>query len=168
MSDPTLAEVLTWFKTDMTPKRTTSAGFSGNRLWKSPPSWFRGNTEDPNGLCGDVAFYLHEKMFEKFNTYSTSDGYQIGMILWEGAILNHIANVMFVKGKTSKCKYTYSHKTKLITAINGKSQYTDPELKKLKVLDLYYKKSSDVRTWWADQDSMGGTLTLANLSQIND
>jgi len=34
-------------------------------------------------------------------TYATSDGYLLGVVLWEGLVLNHIANVMLPKDSAS-------------------------------------------------------------------
>ena len=165
--EPDLREVIAWFENEMVPRRTAAAGFSGNRLWKTPAMWLRGgNTEDPNGLCGDASWYLHEQFWEAFNGYTTRDGFEIGMVLWEGAVLNHIACVMRLKAKTSRQTYTYDTRTRLAVSKGSTGEYGTSELMRLVVLDLYYKKHGDLRSWWSDMDAMGGTVTLSTLSDM--
>lgn len=165
--EPDLREVISWFESDMVPKRTAAAGFSGNRLWKTPAMWIRGgNVEDPNGLCGDAAWYLHEQFWQAFNGYHTRDGFQIGMVLWEGTVLNHIACVMRVKNKASRRTYTYDARARKAKCEGGDGEYGTSELMRLAVLDLYYKTHSDLRTWWKDRDDLDGTVTLSNLSDM--
>src|SRR6267378_2305571 len=96
---PTLAEADSWFETKVIPQRTTRAGFSANRVVKTPRSTIMGNTSDPNGLCGDASLFVLETFDKAFpKTFrDTADGYTLGLILWEGTILNHIANVMLPK-----------------------------------------------------------------------
>jgi len=74
-NQPTLAAVDRWFRERVLPARTAYAGFSPNRLWKGPVSLVRGNEEDPNGLCGDAALYVHERFFADFGDYRTSEGH---------------------------------------------------------------------------------------------
>ena len=158
---PTLAEATEWFKEKVIPRRTTVSGFSGNRLWKTPMALVRGNTEDPNGLCGDTTSFVAEEYYRQNKDYRTSDGYIIGMVLYEGSILNHIANVMLVESMIRKETYTYDSKTQTATATDGKGRYDTPSLFRLQVFDLYYKQAQDLRTWWKDQDSdFGGTITI--------
>jgi hypothetical protein len=167
---PTLVEVDKWFETSVIPKRTTSAGFSINRIIKTPRGLL-GNTSDPNGLCGDASLYVYEAFDKAFpKTFrDTSDGYQLGGILWEGAILNHMANVMLPKsvGKL----YVYEVKGKapmpIVPALEGRASYvmkkgtmSGKELAGLHVYDLYYKKRTTVEDWWQELDEMGGRLTV--------
>jgi hypothetical protein len=166
----TLAETRDWFKSTVIPKRTASAGFSGNRVWKSPQAIFRGNTEDPDGLCGDAAAYVIDEFYKEYDNYITSDGYTIGVILWKGKISNHIANVMLVKGKVGPEVYKWDSTSKTaITASPTVSSYSSPDLLRLYVYDLYYKKATTVEAWWQDLDSdMGGSIKIGRLFSIDD
>lgn len=164
-----LADTKTWFEQTIIPQRTASAGFSFNRLWKSPRALFKGNIEDPDGLCGDAAAYVYERFFNDFGDYITTDGFQIGMILWNGRISNHIANVMLVKKKTAPETYKWDSKRRVAVSAASGGQYTSSQLLKLYVYDLYYKQTSTVQLWWKDLDSsMGGTVKIALLHNIED
>ena len=156
---PTLAETRTWFKSKVIPKRTASAGFSGNRIWKTPRSAF-GNVEDANGLCGDAALFTAEEFFRSFNDYRTSDGHIIGMILWKGRFLNHVANVLLKSSLVDLETYSYNSSTRNVVSNLKKPQYNTSALFKLTVLDLYYKEVTDLKTWWEDQDNLGGTIQI--------
>lgn len=157
---PNLVEAEAWFKDECVPKRTASAGFSGNRLWKTPQSLFRGNAEDADGLCGDAALFCCEEYYRKFDDYSTSDGFIIGMVLWEGVFLNHIANVMLVSKKAVHETYTFHKDTKMVSCRKPVATYGTAELLRLRVFDLYYKKACSLREWWHDLDALGGRITI--------
>jgi hypothetical protein len=157
---PTLVEASKWFEEKVIPQRTAAAGFSGNRVWKTPRSLFTGNTEDPNGLCGDAALFVAEEFYRTFNDYRTSDGHIIGMILWKGTMLNHVANVMLKSSATSLATFSYNSTTRSTRSGSDKSQYDTSALFKLQVLDLYYKKVSDLKQWWDDRDGLGGTVQI--------
>ena len=164
-----LAATKTWFENTIVPQRAASAGFSLNRLWKSPLALFRGNTEDPDGLCGDAAAYVYERFFTDFGDYITTDGFQIGLVLWNGRISNHIANVMLAKKKTAPETYKWDSKRRVAVSTAGVAQYTSSQLLKLYVYDLYYKKASTVELWWKDLDgAMGGSVKIALLHNIDD
>lgn len=169
-----------WFSNDIIPQRTTSAGFSGNRLWKSPRAIFSGNIEDPNGLCGDAAAFVVDEFFNEYNDYITSDGYQIGLVLWQGSFSNHIANLMLLKNKTGPETYKWDAEKKSAVLIKnprycspGKNQpsssYTSSDILGLYVYDLYYKKITSVKDWWFSLDSdFGGHIKIGQLHNIDD
>jgi hypothetical protein len=157
---PTLAETHTWFKTKVVPKRTASAGFSGNRIWKSPTSLITGNVEDADGLCGDAALFTVEEFYRTFDDYRTSDGHIMGMILWNGIVLNHVANVMLKNSLSSMETYSYDSSKRTVKSGAAKPQYNTSALFKLTVLDLYYKEISNLKTWWENQDDLGGKIQI--------
>ena len=172
---PTLDEAKEWFADKVIPMRTAKAGFSANRTWKSPERLITGNTEDPNGLCGDTTLFVAEEYYRQFKDYRTSDGFIIGMILWDGEVLNHIANVMLRQGRTSKEQYVYDsarREAKLLApeatriCIPKSGQYNNASLLTLWVFDLYYKaKPQTLGSWWTNQDSArGGVITIGEMS----
>jgi len=172
---PPLIEVDRWYETAMLPKRTAAAGFSGNRAWKSPRGWVKGNEDDPNGLCGDVSTFLAHAFEDEFRDLYTTDGFQLGMILWNGTVLNHIANVMLPKDKAVRQKFVTVgvittnmsgdnawkrlHKR---PSVQAKYLLSGPELMKVRVYDLYYKmKPTTVDKWWRHCDGgMNGTVEV--------
>jgi hypothetical protein len=175
---PTLGEVKKWFEEKVIPLRTAAAGFSMNRVWKSPRGVIAGNVEDPNGLCGDASFFVSEEYNRQFKTVYTSDGYVMGAVLWEGGSLqqNHIANVMLLAAKSGKENYIYNSSTQQIELLRPPTstvrtstvgaepitQYSTDLLFGLWVLDLYYKMPPQtLRFWWARRDSsLSGTITI--------
>ena len=168
-SEPTLNGADRWFQDSVVPMRTTAAGFSPNRHWKSPARMVTGNQEDPNGLCGDAAFFVNEEFFRKFGGYTTLDGFQIGVILWNGEMLNHIANVMLPKQKTAPQKYVWRDAANDIVGVSGKIQFAASELWPLHVYDLYYKQATTVDVWWSWRDSnFGGSIKLGMIYNIDD
>jgi hypothetical protein len=166
----TLVETKEWFKNTIIPKRIASAGFSPNRIWKSPLAIMKGNTEDPNGLCGDAAAYVIDEFDKEYDTDSTTDGYLIGVILWKGSISNHIANVMLMKGKVGPEIYKWDKTSRSArSAILTAASYTSFDLLRLYVYDLYYKKATTVEDWWKDLDSdMGGTIKIGRSHNIDE
>ena len=172
---PPLIEIDRWFVTAMLPKRTTVAGFSGNRLWKTPRDMFTGNVEDPNGLCGDCATFVTNEFDKIFRDRDTPDGYQLGMVLWNGTVLNHIANVMMPTAKSTRQKFVtvgkattnlsgdnaWKHANK-IKSVQARYLITGPEVLGLRVYDLYYKmKPTTLGAWWKDRDGgMNGTVEV--------
>ncbi len=163
---PTSLEVQKWFVREIIPKRTASAGFSGNRLWKGPLSLVRGNFEDPNGLCGDAAAFVIDAFFNAFGDYRTSDGARIAMVLWEGAILNHIANVLIADKRTAPETYRYDGRSRTAKGSLAQQQYSTSELMRLPVLDLYYKQADALKQWWEARDSLGGSIKLSLYSDM--
>jgi hypothetical protein len=166
----TLTEADTWFNEKILPKRTTRGGFSANRLWKSPSRLVTGNTEDPDGLCGDAASYVYEQFWNDFGDYTTTDGRHIGLILWRGAILNHIAAVMLATAKIAVQTYRWDAPKKTVMSVSGNPQYSSTEVLTLHVYDLYYKKKqTSVESWWKGLDArMGGIIKLALMHTIED
>lgn len=151
---PTLPEANRWFVEKIIPRRTTNSGFSPNRVWKGPRGIVMGNTEDPNGLCGDAAIFVFEQFFADFGDYRTRDGHQIGLVLWDGLILNHIANVMLVEGKVSPQTYEWTYRATWPHLVGGKGEYRTTQLLSLTVYDLYYKKGPmPLAQWWSDRDA---------------
>jgi len=174
---PTLAEVDTWFDKTALPARTTWSGFSWNRVYKSPQRLVGGNEADPNGLCGDASTYVieaFEKAFPKANP--TSDGFMLGLVLFDGLATNHIANVMLPQ--EAAFKQSFECKTKVVVMTfpasgkpgervasaspRSKSRYLGiKELLELHVYDLYYKKRTTIDSWWDDVSSnKGGSISV--------
>lgn len=160
---PALIEIDKWFETTVLPHRTAAAGFSKNRVYKSPLGLIRGNVDDPNGLCGDVSTYVAHLFDSTFRDLSTTDGFQIGMILWDGVVLNHIANIMLPTAKAAFQSYSTvggvtTHRVKAKPAYEIKPA----DFLKLRVYDLYYKlKPTTVKAWWEYLDSdMAGTVRI--------
>lgn len=165
MPTMTLAEVDKWFDEKILPARTARAGFSEGRIIKGPRALFTGNRSDPNGVCGDAALYVSDEYIANpAFAPSTSDGYTLGRIVWEGLVLNHTANVMLKNGATHKQVYEMKAGTTLVH-LNGskeKKGLQKAELFGLHVYDLYYKKRTTVGAWWKDLDGgYGGKLTIA-------
>ena len=173
---PSLAEADSWFDKKAIPARTTSSGFSLNRVYKSPRDLVTGNQVDPNGLCGDAASYVivaFDKAYPKANP--TSDGFMLGLVLWQGLASNHIANVMLPQDACFKQTFksnggvvvlTYPAGGKLGERIPGSPSRSHArylgakELLELHVYDLYYKKRTTIDSWWTDVDKKGGTITV--------
>jgi hypothetical protein len=173
---PSLTEADSWFDKKALPARTTSSGFSWNRVYKSPHRLVAGNQTDPNGLCGDASSYVIEafdKAFPKANP--TSDGFMLGLVLWEGMASNHIANVMLPQDAAHKQSFqskggvvilTDPASGKLGERVSGSSPRSRTrylgakELLGLHVYDLYYKKRTTIADWWDEIDSKGGTITV--------
>lgn len=165
-SAPTSLRVQQWFIEEVIPQRTAAAGFSGNRLWKGPMSYWRGNNEDPNGLCGDAAAYVIEAFFRKFSGFETADGKIVAMVLWNGHFTNHIANVLLPSKRKNREDYTYDQKTRTVKGSLSPQQYVSSEILRLPMLDLYYKKTMPLGEWWDARDSMGGKLTIAQYQDM--
>lgn len=163
VSRPTLAKVDLWFNSEVLPRRTVRAGFSLNRVWKGPRDLVKGNREDPDGLCGDAVMFVFEEFLRKFDaSFDTADGYFLAAILWDGTVLNHIANVMLKKDKVSTQTYRWDSVKNAAVATTEKGQYDTKELLSLRVYDLYYKKIMNVNQWWYSLDhAKGGTIRLA-------
>ena len=167
---PDLTEAKKWFDTKIVPKRTTNAGFSPNRIYKSPIALFTGNRPDPNGLCGDASYFVNEKFFETFGDYRTKDGYQFLMVLWEGLVTNHIANV-FVPIKNAHVQSYKMTAPDVLHKLKGKPNVSlsKNELLSLEVFDLYYKKRCKLKEWWEISDSaLGGQITIAHIYEMSD
>jgi len=161
-SDPSLGDVDAWFDKKVLPQRTASAGFSLNRIYKSPAGLFKGNEADANGLCGDAASYVLEAYGKAYpKTYTTSDGYLLGVVLWEGLVLNHIANVMLPKDSAFKQGFEKKAGAPVpLTSSGPKAKLLGyASLIKLRVYDLYYKTRTTLGPWWDDRDE-GGRITV--------
>jgi hypothetical protein len=167
---PTLTQTDDWFNDTILPKRTASAGFSGNRIWKSPRDLVKGNTEDPDGLCGDAADFMYEQFWRDFNSYETGDGFHMGLVLWKGTLVNHMANVMLVRTKIFVQEYSWDSKKRAISLTSGKAQYNTTEFFTLHVYDLYYKKkATTLEMWWKARDaSLSGTVKVGFPHNIDD
>ena len=158
-SDPSLADVDAWFDKKVLPQRTASAGFSFNRIYKSPAGIFKGNEADANGLCGDATSYVLEAYGKAYpRTYTTSDGYLMGVVLWEGLVLNHIANVMLPKDSAFKQGFEKKAGTPVpLTSSGSKAKLLNyAGFIKLRIYDLYYKTRTTLGPWWDDRDEGGG------------
>ncbi len=167
---PSLADVDDWFDRKIIPKRTTNAGFSLNRIINGPRAVLSGNNSDPNGLCGDAAAYVVDRYIDDIATPATSDGFVMAVILWNGTILNHIANIMLKSGKTGRETYdAVGGHLNLKKPATGTPQYSMSDLSDLYVYDLYYKTRSNALEWWKARDaSMSGTITVALMSDMAD
>jgi hypothetical protein len=175
---PTLAEAKKWFVEKVIPMRTAARGYSANRFWKTPRGWLSGNTEDANGLCGDATLFVAEEYYRQYKDYRTSDGYIIGMVLWDGGgklQQNHIANVMLLQDRTRKETYIYDsakQQTRIPpsahtmhpvrSAPRRLGQYNTASLLALWVFDLYYKMPPHtLGHWWTDRDrARDGVITI--------
>jgi len=176
---PTLDDARKWFAEKIIPLRTTWSGVSYNRMWKTPQRLFTGNDEDPNGLCGDTSLFVIEEYYRQFKDYRTSDGYVIGLVLWDGVVLNHIANVMLRQNGTRKERYfldSAKQEVRLFTtqpptmrpvkpAFRSFGQYNNASLLTLWVFDLYYKAPPQtLASWWTGRDSSrDGIITIGDL-----
>src|SRR6266404_9476878 len=132
---PKLYQTRDWFNSSVVPQRTAYSGLSPNRLWKTPISLVMGNAPDPNGLCGSAASFVGDQFFDRFDGYVTSDGYQIGMVLWVGSVFNHMANIMLLQGRTGLQKYQFNPSKQLLTCVSGTGQYNSAMLFSLDVFD---------------------------------
>lgn len=166
---PSLAEVDAWFDKTILPARTAWSGLSPSRLYKTPHRLVAGNQTDPNGLCGDTSSYVADEFNKAFRDLWTTDGYQIGMVLWEGLVANHIANVMLPRAKAVKQSFYYQGGVLIRPVVKASllgsptyaaSTLTEAELLALHVYDLYYKKRTTLGPWWEDLDRKGGTVTV--------
>ena len=173
---PSLAEADSWFDKQAIPARTASSGFSWNRIYKSPRDLVTGNQVDANGLCGDASSFVIEafdKAFPKANP--TSDGFMLGLVLWQGLASNHIANVMLPQDAAFKQTFKSNGGVVVLTAPTGgklgervpaasarsRTRYLSAKkLLELHVYDLYYKKRTTIDSWWKDVDSKGGSITV--------
>ncbi len=152
-----------WFKQEMIPKRTVSAGFSANRVWLGPRSLWVGNESNPNGLCGDCTQYVYENFWAHFGGLKAANGCDLKAIWWEGPVFNHIANILAppTMGKKEKFRYDKT-KNRLVSVDNEKAPANQTIMNAL-VLDLYYKKVQTVRQWWMDLDKLDDTITIAGI-----
>jgi hypothetical protein len=130
--------------------------------------------EDANGLCGDTTLFVAEQYNRDFKDYRTSDGWIVGMILWEGGNfgVNHIANVMLLQVKSRLERYTYDPskgQTELFVpgletrvSFEKRAQYETAPLLALCIFDLYYKEQPcPLRQWWTYRSaSLGGMITI--------
>jgi hypothetical protein len=171
---PSLADIDTWFDKKILPQRTAWSGVSLNRVYKSPHRIFAGNQSDPNGLCGDTTLFVFDSFDATFKTTVwTSDGYQLGAILWKGFASNHMANVMLPKAAARMQTFVMAGPTPVPLSVASLQQRASfvpkaksaadlggKQLLDLHVYDLYYKKRTTVAAWWKDLDDMKGELTV--------
>lgn len=171
---PSLADIDAWFDKHVLPKRTTWSGGSPNRLYKTPHRWFAGNQSDPDGLCGDTTLYVFDAYDATFKTTVwTSDGYQLGAILWKGLASNHMANVMLPKAAArmqtfvkvgdwpmSLAMHSLRQRTSFVPKEKTQAQLGGKDLLGLHVYDLYYKKRTTVAGWWLQLDAGRGEVTV--------
>ena len=169
---PSLSYADGWFDSQIIPRRTTWAGLSYNRWYVTPRARLASKPPiDPNGLCGETTEYVMKAYKERFHE-ATSDGYHIGVILWDDWLVNHMAVVMMVTGKHQKQCYEMlgGHLRRIpVEGIDSKEAnampgYRKEELFDLHVYDLYYKKRVTVGTWWREilrvQDNVKTTVSL--------
>lgn len=168
---PLLAQVDLWFDREIVPKRTAWAGFSPNRIYKTPNRLFAGNKSDPDGLCGDASTFVIEAFNDTFNYPWTPDGYQIGLALWEGAFSNHIASAMLLQKKTALQEFRYVGGVLIRPTLKqGKllggspafaaTTMTEAELLDIHIYDLYYRKRTNLGSWWEEIGGKRGTVRL--------
>jgi hypothetical protein len=162
---PTLAEADTWFEREILPERTAwPGGFSAYRyVWAGPRGIVkRANTPDPNGLCGDAVLWVKSRFLSYFDTFRTKDGYRLGLIQWDGSVLNHAACVMMKADKYQfqSYKMEWQFPDRKLSLVKGVEEYTQDELFALRVYDLYFKKMTTVKDWWSNCDNMDGVISL--------
>lgn len=171
---PSLAEIDAWFDRKILPQRTAWSGLSPSRVYKTPQRWFTGNQSDANGLCGDATLYVFDSYDATYKTTVwTSDGYQLGAVLWKGVATNHMANVMLPKAAAryqtfvlvgnvpmSRAAYSLQQRASFVAKDRGAANLAGKDLLALHVYDLYYKKRTTVGAWWEDLDQKKGELTV--------
>jgi hypothetical protein len=171
---PSLADIDAWFDKKVLPQRTAWSGLSPNRVYKTPHRLFAGNESDPNGPCGDTTLFVFDSYDATFKTAVwTSDGYQLGAILWNGLVLNHIANVMLPKAAARLRTFVMAgampvpraaaglqQRASFVPKAKSASDLDGKQLLTLRVYDLYYKKRTTVGAWWKDLDEMKGEVTV--------
>ena len=172
---PSLADIDAWFDRTILPQRTAWSGVSPNRLYKTPHRIVAGNQSDPNGLCADTTLFVFDSFDAAFKTTVwTSDGFQLGAILWQGFVSNHMANVMLPKaaarlqtfvmvGNAPMSRATYSLQQRASFAPKAKSaaDLDGTLLLALHVYDLYFKKRTTVGAWWEERDQQkNGEVTV--------
>jgi hypothetical protein len=157
---PSVNDVVDWFRTEVIPQRTTNAGGSPNRFYKTPLAKLRGNTADPNGLCGDAQLFVSQQMREKYGGWITSNGYILGDIVWvlgdpDALILNlnHAANVLFPFRHLQQHDFVWSDALHMPVPQESRPTMAGRDVLGLWVLDLYYKKAVPLRDWWRGLDS---------------
>ncbi|MGH6927610.1 MAG: hypothetical protein ACREEV_04765 [Dongiaceae bacterium] len=174
ISTPSLADIDAWFDKKILPQRTAWSGVSPSRIYKTPHRIFAGNQTDPDGLCGDATLFVFDSYDATFKTTIwTSDGYQLGAILWNGFVSNHMANVMLPKaaarlqtfvmaGAAPMLRSTYSlqQRASFVPKAKSAADLDGKDLLNLHVYDLYYKKRTTVGAWWEDLDKKKGELTV--------
>lgn len=168
---PMLPLVDNWFDKTVVPARTAWSGLSPNRVYKSPRAYAVGNESDPNGLCGDATQFVVEKFETTFSETWTPDGYRLCVVLWSGLVANHMANVMLPRGKSEEQEFRYQGGTLIRPVVKpgrllggsptfAPSTLTEAELLSLHVYDLYYKRRTNLGTWWEELDGKSGTLKV--------
>lgn len=164
---PTSAEVEAWFVREMVPQRTTNAGFSPNRIFKSPQALLRGNNKaDPNGLCGDTTKFVLERIVATWGDIRTSDGFWAEEIVWVlGSTLtpftniNHVALVLWPQKRIAAAEFTWDSRVQYPIQHAHGQDAAAPEIINYRVLDLYYKRASSLGDWWRAMSSdRSGTL----------
>jgi hypothetical protein len=166
---PTLVESDTWFNGTIIPKRTAAAGFSGKRLWKSPRALVKGNTEDPDGLCGDAAAYVCVLDRVRRLHHKRRIPHRSGSVA--GRIHEPYGECNVGPDPRSRfSNYSWDAKKRAIVLVSRKAQYGTTELLTLHVYDLYYKKkATTLEMWWKGRDSdQDGTIKLGFPYSIED
>ena len=155
------SEVIEWFKTEIIPQRTASAG-------RSVENVFRDLKSSPNGICGAAAGFVWDVQ------PSSLDGIQIGYVLWVKIpfVSTHIANIILPKAfRIREFERGPSNNVVDVTPPKHAGHNFDwPTVSKYTVLDLYFKKVQTLDQWWREVSYAGfGTLTLdPNGMYIND
>ena len=174
LQTPSLADIDAWFDKKILPQRTAWSGVSPNRIYKTPHRKVAGNQSDPNGLCGDTTLFVFDSYDATFKTTVwTSDGYQLGAVLWNGFVSNHMANVMLPKAAArlrtfvmvgsapmSRATYSLQQRASFVPKAKTAADLDGKELLSLHVYDLYYKKRTTVGAWWEELDHRKGELTV--------
>lgn len=159
----TLVEVDFWFEKFIIPLRGTSAGFSLNRIVKSPKALVQGNKPDPDGLCGDASSFVIQQYNASFSNRVTFDGFEMAQIVWNdsGELLNHVANLMIPKKFGFNNKYFFDKTNNSIVPVEA--NFNDDPLSVLSfhVYDLYYKETAQsVEQWWQRRGNKFGSITI--------
>ena len=157
---PSVNEVVDWFRSEVVPLRTTNAGGSPNRIYKTPLARLRGNRPDPNGLCGDAQLFVSAKMRETYGGWITSNNYALGDIVWvlgdpDSPIfnLNHAANVLVPFRHLQLQDFVWSETHHMPVPKENTSALAGRDILGLWVLDLYYKRATPLRDWWRSLSS---------------
>ena len=163
---PSFLKVQQWFETEIIPQRTTSAGFSPNRIYKSPMALVNGNKADPNGLCGDAAEFVAQEFKKRFGGDEAAGNHTLGNVVWVLGYaglpftnMNHVANALIPRGAHLQ-EYDWDSKASRPV---GKDNFSNLQgaLLSLRVFDLYYKKPLTLGNWWRGlSSSYSGTIYL--------
>jgi hypothetical protein len=183
---PSLADIDQWFDNTVLPKRTAwGSDYAPRRFYTTPRGLIkRANTPDPNGLCGDAVSYVFDRLEKYYGLGPTSDGYIMGVALWEGLIQNDSTAVMLPKvsaykqvfrkfGGPSDARFIPGRPVQPVilpirdavgTGTNSRP-LTVQDFLNLHVYYLYGKKRTTIEDWWKG-DGSERQVTIGKISEF--